>query len=553
MQKQNPLPVTDRGKYMADTETESKENRFRNPAGENLLERIGPFSEADEAGLRITSIIDIVLTPMLVLDKNLRVVSANPSFHRSFRTTAAATENRSFHDLEDLEWNTPALRELLAVLPRRKEILNVEFRQEFPSQGPRNFLLNAREIPGCDGSAKILLSFEDVTDRANAETYRRAMEKAEQATQAKNEFLASMSHEIRTPMTVILTALEHVLETDLSKEQRKYLEMAMASSHSLLGIIDDILDLSRIEAGKLKFDESPFVLSKMLESVIEIFTPMAQMKGLKLSYDLSSEMPPIVIGDQNRLRQVLVNLLGNAIKFTPRGEITLNVEPAGETGSGEREFISFSVRDTGIGIPLDRQGDVFQSFSQINCPEVREYRGSGLGLAICKRIVEQSGGDIGMESKEGEGSAFFFKMPFGRAPGPGDTRSASERAAAERPEPNRNLRILLLEDEADIRELITMLLKNKGWEVITATSGEEGLFAWEKERFDLILMDLRMPMMDGFEAPAHPGKGRTWSRACSDHRTDRPCHEERLGKVSAVRNGRLSGQTFQERGVSGSD
>lgn len=158
-----------------------------------------------------------------------------------------------------------------------------------------------------------------------------------------------------------------------------------------------------------------------------------------------------------------------------------------------------------------------------------------------------------MESKEGEGSAFFFKMPFGRAPGPGDTRSASERAAAERPEPNRNLRILLLEDEADIRELITMLLKNKGWEVITATSGEEGLFAWEKERFDLILMDLRMPMMDGFEAPAHPGKGRTWSRACSDHRTDRPCHEERLGKVSAVRNGRLSGQTFQERGVSGSD
>lgn len=487
---------------MANVKTEGKKD-FRR-GGEEILKQRKPSAETSAAARRLVeSIIDTVRTPMLLLDKKLRVVSANPSFYQFFNTTAEATENCLLYKLGNRQWDIPALREMFgSILPERKEILDFEVKNEFPLLGPRNFLLNARQLPGCGNeSEKILLSFEDITDRVKADAYRQAMEKAEKETQLKNEFLASMSHEIRTPMTITLAALEHVLETDLHEEQRKFLDMALASSRSLLGIIDDILDLSKIEAGKLKFSESPFPLSTLLESVVEIFTPKAQLKGLKLFCDISPETPSIVIGDQNRLRQVLVNLLGNALKFTEQGEIALKVEAGGETRSCERQLISFSVRDTGIGIPRDRQGDVFQSFSQINRPGVRENAGSGLGLAICKKIVEQSGGDICMESKEGEGSVFCFKMPFGRAPGIADTSAPSTKPAGKNPEePEQALRILLLEDEAEIRELITILLKNKGWEVVAAASGEEGLAAWETQRFDLILMDLRMPVVDGFEA-----------------------------------------------------
>lgn len=458
--------------------------------------------EPSDARLLIHSIIDTVRTPMLVLDKKLRVVSANRSFYTFFQTTAAATENHFLYALGNCHWDIPALREVLEnVLIEKKEVLDFEFRQNFSPLGPRSFLLNARKIPGCGtDSEKILLSLEDVTDRSRLETYRQAKEKAEQATQTKNEFLASMSHEIRTPMTIALAALEHVLETDLHKDQRKFLEMAMASSHSLLEIIDDILDLSRIEAGKLEFIEAPFLLFNLLESVIEVFTPKAQMKGLKLSCNISPEVPSIIIGDQNRLRQVLVNLLGNALKFTERGEIALTVAPAGKTGSGERQLVSFSVRDTGIGIPRERQGDVFQSFSQIDSPEYRGKKGAGLGLTICKRIVEQSGGEIAIESKENEGSVFTFKMPFGLAPTIGHA-GVPPKAVRKNPEkPEQILRILLLENDADICELISILLESRGWEVVTATSGEEGLAAWERGRFDLILMDLSMPVMNGFEA-----------------------------------------------------
>jgi signal transduction histidine kinase/ActR/RegA family two-component response regulator len=457
---------------------------------------------AEAARQLADSIIDTVRTPMLILDKKLRIVSANRSFYQFFYATASDTENRFLNDQGNRKWNLPGLREMLEnILFQTQEIRDFELMYEFPLLGPRSLLMNAREITVCgDGSEEILLSFEDVTDRINVETFRRAKEEAEQATETKNEFLASMSHEIRTPMTIILSALEHVLETELNKDQRKFLEMAMDSSSSLLGIIDDILDLSRIEAGKLKFSEAPFLLSNLLESVIEIFAPKARLKGLKLSCDISPETPSIVIGDQNRLRQVLVNLLGNALKFTEQGEIGLKVEPEGKSGAGEPQLIAFSIRDTGIGIPPNRQGDLFQSFSQINLPE-DENGGSGLGLAICKKIVEQSGGDIGMESREGEGSVFFFKMPFGQPPPLGGAGSLSVKPPGEKPgKPEQALRILLLEDEADIRELITILLESRGWEVVTGTSGEEGLAAWERERFDLILMDLRMPVMDGFEA-----------------------------------------------------
>jgi len=459
-------------------------------------------TSASPPGGLVDSIIDTVRTPTLILDKSLRIISASRSFYQLFHLAPPDAEEGFIYDQGKSPWNLPVLRQMLEnILVRKEEIRDFELMYDSPCMGSRNLLLNAREIPAYgEGSEQILLSFEDVTDRLNVKLFRRSKEEAEQATRAKNEFLASMSHEIRTPMTVTLSAIEHVLETELTGEQRKFLEMAMASSCSLLEIIDDILDLSKIEAGKLKFSEAPFILSNLLDSIIEIFAPRAQLKGLKLTCDISPELTSIVIGDQNRLRQVLVNLLGNAIKFTEEGEIGLKVEPESGSRSGERQFLSFSIRDTGIGIPRDRQGDIFQSFSQINGPEVRENGGCGLGLAICKKIVEQSGGAIGMESSEGAGSVFFFKMPFAQGCALGEGVSPSGKPAGEKGKSEHPLRILLIEDEGNIRELITMLLENKGWEVVTATSGAEGLTVWESERVDLILMDLRMPLMDGFEA-----------------------------------------------------
>lgn len=346
-------------------------------------------------------------------------------------------------------------------------------------------------------------TIEDITTRKRIEeTLRQAKEAAEDANRAKNEFLGNMSHEFRTPMTVIMAVLEHLLEAKPLPDQRHYLEMAQTSAESLLRLIEDILDLSKIEARKLSFEATPFDLRQSVENTVDMFRLNAEKKQLVLHLDISPKIPQLLIGDPDRVRQILVNLIGNAVKFTELGEVAVQVDLEQKASAFARsESVLFTIRDTGIGIPEDKVNRLFQSFSQVDASHTRKFGGTGLGLALCKRLAEGMGGSVRVESKEGEGSTFFLSLPFLRAPfsspspSPG-TKQGSLSSAANPPRPH----ILLAEDDPMVSQLVVMMLRNKNWRVTTVADGKEAVRFWEKDAFDLILMDVQMPEEDGFAA-----------------------------------------------------
>jgi PAS domain S-box-containing protein len=291
--------------------------------------------------------------------------------------------------------------------------------------GYRWFL--SRAIPIKDESGRVLRWFGTNTDiteqRRTEDELKAATQAAEEASRAKSEFLANMSHEIRTPMTVFMAAIEHLLNIDRNPDRLKLLEMADKSAERLRALIEDILDFSRIEARRIELEEEPFELRACVLDALEMFALPAREKNLKLEADLAQDIPPIVVGDSDRLGQVLVNLLANAVKFTPQGEIGISVRPVGG-------FLEFSVADTGIGIPEAKRDRIFQSFSQVDSSFTRRYGGTGLGLAICKGLVELMGGEISFESREGEGSVFTFTIPLKSA---AEERSQPDEAPPEAP------------------------------------------------------------------------------------------------------------------------
>ena len=238
-----------------------------------------------------------------------------------------------------------------------------------------------------------------------------ARDAAEAANRAKSQFLANMSHELRTPMTGVLGMLEFSLKTQLDAQQRDYIETAHKSARTLLRILNDILDLAKVEAGKLSLEEKPFVLRDSVDGAIDILLPEARRKGLALNCTMADDLPKTVVGDQVRLLQVLTNLCGNAVKFTEQGKVEVKVLRGGETPEGKGE-ITFTVTDTGIGIPDDKKELIFGSFNQADVSHARRYGGTGLGLAISRELVERMGGTIACESEEGVGSTFSFTLPF---------------------------------------------------------------------------------------------------------------------------------------------
>ena len=324
----------------------------------------------------------------------------------------------------------------------------------------------------------------------------KAKEAAEAANRAKSEFLANMSHELRTPMNGILGMTELALSTELSPELHEYLSIVKSSADALLVVLNDILDYSKIEAGKIAMDLRPFTVAEMVGDAMKSLAISAHRKGLELAYHLDPEVPPKLVGDSMRLRQVLLNLVGNAIKFTARGEVEVRVGVEGREESGVK--LRVSVRDTGIGISPEAQSRLFQPFEQADTSTTRMYGGTGLGLAISRRIVSLMGGEVSVESTPGQGSVFSFTALLGTARGTGEPSAVASM------EDLRGLPVLVIDDNSTSRRIIRAMVQRWGMLAAEAASGMEGLILLEEASqsghpYRLILLDERMPGMDGIE------------------------------------------------------
>jgi PAS domain S-box-containing protein len=373
---------------------------------------------------------------------------------------------------------------------------------------------------GADGAPVFGIVLSDISERKRAEeglleTNRQLKEqtalahemtvKAEEANAAKSQFLANMSHELRTPMTGVLGMLDLVLLGNLETEQREYVETAHTSARSLVRILNDILDLTKIEAGKLLIEAKPLSVRKCLNTTHNILLPIAKTKGLDLDFTVADDVPQTLVGDQTRIIQILTNLAGNAVKFTDQGKVVLRVTVSGRATDGKLD-VTFTVMDTGIGIPADKKHLLFHVFSQVEDSHSRTYGGTGLGLVICKELVERMGGVITFTSEGGEGSTFSFTLPLGETEAEQDTVPAAEKAALAEYVPcaegTIKARLLVAEDDHTIRQVLGSMLRMSKYETDFAENGQLAVEMWGNGKYDLMLMDVQMPLMNGFEATA---------------------------------------------------
>jgi signal transduction histidine kinase/CheY-like chemotaxis protein len=454
-------------------------------------------------------IVNTVREPLLMLDTALRVRSANRAFYQTFRVSADETEGRLIYELGNGQWDIPDLRTLLEdIVPQSSVFNDFELEHDFPSLGRRVMLLNARKLQAGDHGELLVLAMEDVTERRAAEEEAaRAREASDTANRTKSLFLANMSHELRTPLNAILGYSEMLQEEAQERGLDAFgvdLERIHTAGQHLLALINDILDLSKIEAGKMDLFLERFDVAELIGDVASTIRPLVEKSANTLRVELSPGLGEMR-ADLGKVRQSLLNLLSNAVKFTHGGTVTLNV---GRERMDGGEWMVFRVSDTGIGLSAEQIVKLFQDFTQADPSTTRKFGGTGLGLALTRRFCQMMGGDVTLNSAAGEGSVFTIKLPANVAEAPDALAGAAGRAspydeteAGELP-PADGSCVLVIDDDAAQRDLMRRFLRSEGFCVRTARGGEEGLRLAREMHPVAITLDVMMPGMDGWSVLA---------------------------------------------------
>ncbi len=459
-------------------------------------------SEADLKAIETyaQNIVDTVREPLLILDATLRVQSANRAFYQTFHVSPLETEGRLIYELGNGQWDIPDLRTLLEdIVPKSSVFDDFELEHTFPAIGRRVMLLNARQLEAGQHGELLVLAMEDVTERRRVEVeVAKAKEAAEAANRAKSTFLANMSHEIRTPMNAILGFSQLMLrDQNLDARQSQYVGTINRSGEHLLALINDILEMSKIEAGRTTLNLTTFDLPDLLKDLEMMFRVRTDGKKLSFFVELIGEVPQFIVTDINKLRQVFINVLGNAVKFTERGGIGLCVRV--DRHSTTAPFLRVEIEDTGPGISTDEQSKLFRHFEQTKTGQ-QSGTGTGLGLAISREFVRLMGGDITVNSQVGKGSVFAIHLPLkvGEAHSVQAKENTQHVLKLQPGQPK--CRVLIADDVENNRELLVQILRPVGFEIRLATNGLEAVKEFKQWQPHMILMDLRMPVMDGHEA-----------------------------------------------------